>query len=124
MQEYIKLGGKQIRQPDAGLQYSFLTTFSMDSVRVQSGEGHYTPMYTVETLSYSASFPTVEEVREILQIVAKGNRFSVHYFSPYYGEWRDDDFYVTTGSMKIGVLTEDGERIDKISFSMQGVNPI
>jgi len=124
MQEYIQFAGEMVKQPDAGLQYRFTTTYSADSVRVQSGEGHFTPLHTVETLIYSASYPTVEETKQILGIVAKGNSFSVHYFSPYYGEWRDADFYVKMGSLVIGQLSEDGKRINKLSFTMQGVNPI
>lgn len=124
MQDRIKLNGIDIRQPDTGLGYSFETTYTKDSVRVQSGEGHFTALFTVESFSYMASNLSKDDMKTILQIVAKGNNFTLHYFSPYYGEWRDGTFYVGKGSLKIGRLNEDGETFDSLSFNMIGVNPL
>lgn len=123
-QNYIKINNTVIRQPDEGLGFDFETTYTEDSTRVQSGVLHATPMFTVESFSYSASTLTVAEVKTILQLVAKGKTFTLHYFSPYYGAWRDDKFYVGKGSLEIGRLNESGERIDGLSFNMIGVNPI
>lgn len=123
-QEYVKINGKKIKQPDAGLGYDFETTYTEDSTRVKSGTGHFTSLFTVESLSYEASLLTVSEMKEILQEVAKGNSFPLHYFSPYYGTWRDDEFYVGKGSLSIGALNEGGELYDSLSFNMIGVNPI
>ena len=123
-QNYIKINNTVIRQPDEGLGFDFETTYTEDSTRVQSGVLHSTPMFTVESLSYSASTLTVAEAKTILQFVAKGNTFTLHYFSPYYGAWRDDKFYVGKGSLEIGRLNESGERIDGLSFNLIGVNPI
>ena len=124
MQELIKINGTAIKQPDEGLGYGFETTYTSDSTRVQSGEGHFTPIYTVETFNYKASYLTTEEVKTILQAVAKGGVFTLHYFSPYYGQWRDASFYVKRGSLKVGRLAEDQELFDELYFSMQGVNPV
>lgn len=124
MQEKIKMNGIVIRQPDSSLGYDFETTYTEDSARVQSGVGHFTPMFTVEALSYSSSGLTVEEMKTILQIISHGKNFTLHYFSPYYGKWRDDTFYVGKGSLSILRLNEDSEHYDKLSFNMIGVNPI
>lgn len=123
-QNYITINGAKIKQPDEGLGYSFETTYTSDSTRVQSGAMHATPMFTVESFSYAASYLTIAEMQTILQKVAKGGSFTLHYFSPYYGQWRDDTFYVGKGSLEIGRLTEDGEYFDSLSFNMVGVNPI
>lgn len=123
-QNYITINGVKIKQPDEGLGYSFETTYTSDSTRVQSGAMHATPMFTVESFSYAASYLTIAEMHAILQKVAKGGNFTLHYFSPYYGQWRDDTFYVGKGSLEIGRLTEDGEYFDSLSFNMVGVNPI
>lgn len=42
--EVIMIDGIVIHQPDKDLQHSFVTTYSEDSVRVQSGVGHFTPL--------------------------------------------------------------------------------
>lgn len=123
-QEYITINGIKIRQPDEGLGYDFETTYTEDSSRVQSGQLHVTPLFTVEAFSYSASWLTISEMKTILEQVARGNPFRLHYFSPFYGTWRTDDFYVAKGSLAIGRLNENNEKISSLSFSMIGVNPI
>lgn len=124
MQDYIRMNNEKIRQPDEGLGFEFETTYTEDSTRVQSGVGHFTPMFTVESFSYEAAGVTIAEMKTILQIVAKGKYFTLHYFSPYYGAWRDDTFYVGKGSLAIGTLRADEELYDSLSFNMIGVNPI
>lgn len=123
-QEYMKINDLVVKQPDQGLGYDFETTFTNDSTRVQNGVLHITPMFTVESFSYTATNLTNEEMTTILQNMAKGNKFKLHYRSPYYGEWRDDYFYVGKGSMKIGLWKESEERYDSLSFNMIGVNPL
>ena len=113
-----------IKQPVENMGYSFETTYTADTTRVQSGALHASSMFTVEQLSYSAKNLTISEMSAILQIIAKGTPFSLHYFSPYYGTWRDDTFYVGQGSLNIGRLKEDKERFESLSFNMTGVNPI
>lgn len=123
-QEKIKINDAVIKQPDKGLGYDFETTYTEDSVRVQSGVLHLTPMFTVESFAYSASDLTSDEMSGILKKVAKGEKFKLHYRSPYYGAWRDDYFYVAKGSLSIGSWKENEERYENLSFSMIGVNPL
>lgn len=124
MQNYITIDNVIIKQPDAGLGYDFETTYSKDSTRTQDGIAHFTPLFTVEKFSYSAKHLTVEEMRTILRLIASGRYFTLHYFSPYFGAWREDTFYVGKGSLSIGRLNEDAEFFDELSFNMIGVNPI
>ena len=111
-------------QPDAGLKYDFETTYTEDTVRVQSGTMYITPLFTVESYGFSAKDLSAEQMKNMLQKVAKGKPFKVHYFSAYYGTWRDDYFYVGKGSLNVGSWKQDEERFETISFNMVGVNPI
>ena len=79
-QEKITFNSVEIKQPEKGLGYSFETTYTDDSTRVQSGVLHTTPLFTVESFSYSAKWLTIAEMKTILQIVAKGRYFKMHYF--------------------------------------------
>ena len=124
MQDTIKINGIQIYQPDEGLQSSFETTYTSDSTRVQSGVMHATPLFTVEQFSYSATDVPIEDVKIILQQIIKGNPFTLHYYSPFYGKWRDDIFRVGKGQYSIGSLKADEEKIETLSFNMTGDNPI
>lgn len=124
MQQLIKINGIEIKQPDKGLGYSFETQYTRDTGRVQTGNLHASPLFTVESFTYSASWLTVDEMRTLLQQIARGHTFNLYYFSPYFGEWRTDVFYVDKGSMTIGRLVEDKEKFDNITFTMTGVNPI
>ena len=124
MQDTIKINGIEIFQPDEDLGFSFETTYTSDSTRVQSGVLHSTPMFTVEQLSYQATDIPVDKARELLQFVVKGVVFKLHYYSFYHGAWRDDDFYVGKGQYNIGSLSENKEKLTSISFNMTGVNPI
>lgn len=123
-QEYIKLNNVIIPQPDTGLGYDFETTYTEDSTRVQSGTLHASAMFTVESFSYKASWLTREEMKTVLQIVAKGRPFTLHYLSPYYGAWRDGKFYVGKGSLRVGQWNETEARYEQLSFNMIGVDPI
>ena len=119
----IMIDGIAIYQPDKDLQHNFKTTYSSDSVRVQSGVGHFTPLFTVEQETYSATHIPVEQVSEILQLVIQRN-FTLHYFGPYYGAWREDTFYVGEGECKIGTLKEGEETFSSLTFRMTGINPV
>ncbi len=123
-QEYIKMNDTVILQPDEGLGYDFETTYTEDTTRVQSGTLHASAMFTVESFSYEATWVSVEDMRTILQIVARGRPFTLHYFSPYYGAWRDGRFYVGKGSLAVGRLNAAEERFESLSFNMIGVDPI
>ena len=123
-QELIMINGVAIRQPDEGLGYDFETTYSSDAKRTQNGVLHATPMFTVEALSYTATNVTAHEMKQILGLIASGNPFTLHYFSPSAGTWRDGKFYVGKGSLSIKRLNTDSETYDSLSFQMTGVNPI
>lgn len=124
MQDTIKINDVEIHQPDNDLISSFETTFTQDSGRVQSGVMHATPMFTVEQFSYMATDIPVEKAKEILQMIVHGKSFKLHYFSPYYGIWRDDTFRVGKGSLSIGTLKSEEEKLSSLSFNMTGDNPI
>lgn len=119
-----KLNSTLIRQPDSGLSYDFETTYTADTTRTQNGVLHPSRMFTVESFGYKATGLTIAEMKTILQIVAKGVPYTMHYFSPYYGTWRDDTFYTGKGSLAIGYLNESTGQYDSLSFNMVGVNPI
>lgn len=123
-QDMMMINGVVVKQPEKDLGYDFETTYSEDSGRVQTGTLHITPLFTVESFSYTASGLTQEEMSLILQMVAKGDVFNLHYRSPYYGKWRDDEFHVAKGSLSIGSWEKDKERYTSLSFNMVGVNPI
>ena len=124
MQDYIKLNGAVIRQPDEGLGYDFETTYTEDTTRAMNGTLYASAMFTVESFSYTASWLTQDEMRSILQVVARGRTFTLHYLSPYYGKWRDGRFYVGKGSLSVGRWNEAEERYESLSFNMIGVDPI
>lgn len=123
-QEYIKINGTQIRQPDKGLEYDFETIYQEDTKRTQRGTLKASALFTVESLSYKASNLTPSEMSTILQLIAHGTNFTLHYYSPYYGSWKDGKFYVGRGNLSIGRLKEADERYESLSFRMTGVNPI
>lgn len=122
--ERFTLNSQTIWQPDKDLGYSLETTYTKDSTRSQGGTGHFTPMFTVEQFAYTASNVPVAEVTKILQIIGKGKSFTLHAFSPYYGEWRNALFYVGKGNLSIGILSEDQKTISSLTFNMQGVKPL
>ena len=124
MQEKIKINDIEIYQPDNDLASSFETTFTSDSGRIQSGVMHATPMFTVEQFSYVATDIPIEEASKILQMIVHGRPFTLHYFSPYYGMWRDARFRVGKGSLSIGSLKDGEEKLTSLSFNMTGENPI
>ena len=124
-QEKILFNGIAIKQPDSGdLESSFETTYTEDSGRPINGVLHITPLFTVESYSYSATNLTLQEMTQILKIIAKGNVFNMRYMSTYYGKWRTDRFYVGKGKFKIGSWKADEERYDSLTFNITGVNPI
>ncbi len=123
-QELIKINNVAIRQPDEGLGYGFETTYTEDTARTQDGILHASAMFTVEALRYEASYVSAADVKRILQYIAKGQTFTLRYFSPYYGAWRDGRFYVGSGDLSIKRLNTAAETFDSVSFTMTGVDPI
>ena len=125
MQDLIRINGVDIFQPDEDLGYALETTFTEDSTRLQSGDANFVPMFTVEQLSYQATDIPIEKATEILQMVGKGQSFTLHYFSVFYGGWRNGTFRVgKTNSITIGSLEENNEKLSMLSFNMTGDNPL
>ena len=125
MQEKLLFNGIEIKQPDSGaLGVNFDTTFTEDSGSIMSGTAFVAPLFTVESYSYEATDLTLEEMSQILQIVAKGKIFKCRYLSAYYGKWRTDEFYVGKGSLNVGTWQTSEEKYDKLSFNIIGVNPL
>lgn len=122
-QNKIKINDVVIFQPDADMAWNFETTYTNDSVRVRSGRGNWTPMFTVESYTYTASNVPVDKATELLQMIV-GRIFNMYRFSPYYGTWRTDEFQVGKGSLKIGTLKADEEIYSSLSFNIVGVNPL
>lgn len=128
--DYVKMKGLNdsgwttIRQPDEDLAWNFETTYREDASRSYTGVMVAVPLFTVEQLQYVATDLTAAEVSTILGFIASGSPFYLHYFSPYYGTWRDDRFYVGKGSLSIGQLDQSSGLISSLSFNMQGVNPL
>lgn len=123
-QDSIKINGKEIYQPDENLAYNFETTYTEDSGRVQTGKGHFVPLFTVEQLGYTATNIPQPEATKILRMIDGGQEFTLHYFSMHYGHWRDGTFYVGQGNMSIGTLKDGEEELESLSFNMTGVDPI
>lgn len=124
MQDLIRINGVEIFQPDEGLGYSFETTYTEDSTRLQNGAANFVPMFTVEQLSYQATDIPVAEATKILQMIDKGNAFTLHYYSLHYGGWRNGTFRVGKGTLSIGSLQENNEKLSSLSFNMTGDNPL
>lgn len=123
-QQRIMMNDIVIHQPDEGLKFNTETKYSQDSGRVQNGEAHITPLFTVEQYGYTATNVPQEKATEIIRIICTGKPFKLHYFSMYYGEWRDAMFYVGKGDFDISSLKEGEECVKTLSFNMTGVKPI
>lgn len=116
--------GTEILQPESGLGFSFETTYTEDSGRIQTGEAIVAPMFTVCSYAYSRTRPPVEAVATILSYIARGGKFEMYVFDPLTAAWRWRAFYVGKGDMSIGYLTPDGGHYDSFSFNAVGVMPI
>ena len=124
MAEKIKINGIEIKQPLEGLGYRFKKMYSSDSTFVQSGREYTTTVGTYEEFTYSAADLKKEELSIILQQIIDEEVFVLHYMSPYYGEWRDDEFKVESASVSVGRWVESDERYKSLTFTMTGVNSI
>lgn len=123
-QDRMRMNDIDIWQPDKGLQYSTETTYTEGSARTMNGIGHFTPLFTVEQLGYSATHVPQPEVTKILRIIDSGGYFKLHYFSMHHGRWRDDMFYVGKGQYNVGSWKTGDEYVESLTFNMTGVNPI
>ena len=122
-QQKFTLGGEVIPQPH-DLGYSFETTYTEDSGRVQTGGAVVSRLFTVEAFDFRYEWISLAEAHRLQQLILKGEPVLMHYLSVYYNGWRDDYFYVGKGSNGNMCITEDGERIEDFSFRAVGVNPV
>lgn len=116
--------GTEIAQPERGMGYSYETTYTEDSGRVQSGAAIVAPMFTVKSYSYTRTHPTVAQVAQILSFINGGGKYEMYAFNPKTGAWGWDVYYTGKGDMSIGYLTSDGGHYDSFAFNAVGVNPI
>lgn len=116
--------GVEIAQPERGMGYSYETTYTEDSGRVQSGTAIVAPMFTVKSYSYSRTHPTVAQIAQILSFIVGGGKYEMYAFNPKTGTWGWDVYYTGKGDMSIGYLTPDGGHYDSFSFNAVGVKPI
>lgn len=123
-QNKIKFNDVDIFQPEKDVGYAWETTYTNDSGRVVSGKAHISPLFTVEAFTFNFKNIPTKEMSKILKIIAKGKSFKMHYFSPYYGEWRNDTFYVGQGDTTLGSLKEKDEVFSSVKIKATGVNPI
>lgn len=121
-QNRISINGWNAVQPTT-FKFNFQTTSSEDSGRTMSGRAAISPLFTVEAYDVEYDNLTIAQTSALLKkIVQKPSSpyFSLHYFSPYYGQWRTGDFYVGEGSLDVQTLKEGEETVSKISCSFVG----
>jgi hypothetical protein len=126
MQNRITIDGWGDAQP-SDYSYSLETTSTEDSGRVMSGTQYDTPMFTVEAIDVVYRNLSISKCSDLLKkIVKKPGKpyFSLHYFSPYYGVWRDAQFGVSQGSLKIQSLEEGDENVAEVSCRFVGRYPL
>lgn len=126
MQHRITIDGWNDAQPS---DYSYLieTTSTADSGRVMVGVQYDTPMFTVEAIDVVYRNLSIANTSALLKrIVKKPGKpyFSLHYFSPYYGAWRDAEFGVSQGTLKIKSLEEGDENVSEVSCRFVGRYPL
>lgn len=125
-QDRISVGGWSTVQPTQ-FNYDFQTTSSEDSGRTMSGRAAINPLFTVEAFNVVYKHLKPAQASALLQkIVQRPGHvfFNLHYFSPYYGAWRTDQFYVGDGTLNIQTLEEGEENISEISCTFVGRNKL
>ena len=124
MQDYIKINGITIVQPDEdGYSVELSTTSTEDSDRDMSLVMHNTPIATV--VSYSLKWTNIKatDAAQILSQIINKPSFSFHYFDILTASWRDGEFYATTFNSPCKTIEDGVEAWDELSFNVIGVNP-
>ena len=124
MQDYIKINGITIVQPDEdGYSVELSTTSTEDSDRDMSLVMHNTPIATV--VSYSLKWTDIKatDAAQILSQIINKPSFSFHYFDILTASWRDGKFYATTFNSPCKTIEDGVEAWDELSFNVIGVNP-
>lgn len=124
MQDYIKINGITILQPDEdGYTANLSTTSTEDSDRDMSLVMHNTPIGTVESYSLKWTDIKAADMALILSQVLNKPSFTMHYFDILTGGWRDGTFYATTFNSPCKTIEDGVEAWDELSFNAIGVNP-
>lgn len=124
MQDYIKINGITIVQPDEdGYTANLSTTSTEDSDRDMSLVMHNTPIGTVESYSLKWTDIKASDMALILNQVLNKPSFSMHYFDILTASWRDGEFYATTFNSPCKTIEDGVEAWDELSFNVIGVNP-
>ena len=124
MQDYIKINGIMIVQPDEdGYSVELSTTSTEDSDRDMSLVMHNTPIATV--VSYSLKWTDIKatDAAQILSQIINKPSFSFHYFDILTASWRDGEFYATTFNSPCKTIEDGVEAWNELSFNVIGVNP-
>ena len=107
--------------------FGFETTATEDSGRAMSGALSYSPLFTVEAFDVEYQDLRPAQASTLLQHIVPTPAkpyFSLYYFSPYYGAWRTDQFYVGDGTLKVKTLQDGYERIESITCRFVGRNKL
>ena len=124
MQDYIKINGKVIAQPDQdGYTAVLATTSTEDSNRDMSLVMHNSPVGTVMGYDLKWTNLSLTEAAEILAEVVNKPSFTVHYLDILTGKWRDGEFYASNFNAPAATLEEGYERWNELSFNIRGINP-
>lgn len=121
MQDFFKLNGKKVIQPD-GYSAALATTSTEDSDRDMRLVMHNTVVGTVQAYDLSWRYISLADAAEILSHVYEKN-FTAHYMDIFSGKWRDADFYASNFNAPCKTLEDGVECWDELSFSIIGVQP-
>lgn len=122
-EKYTFAGWTPPRQPSS-VDFSLAVTSTEDSGNTQDGVMRNKVMFTKE--AYKITFDKLysADVAQILQKIVGKSSISFHYFSPYYGQWRTDKFYVANINGSIVSIKEGREGEKGLSFQITGINPL
>ena len=122
MQNRVTIDGWSAKQPNE-FTWRFETTSTEDSGRSMSGFAMITPLFTVEAFEIEYTGLTIAQAKTLLLAIVQRPKkpyFTMHYFSPYFGVWRNAQFYVGDGTLEVRTLRDGNEIMQTISFSAVG----
>lgn len=122
-QRYRFNGYEPIRQPTS-VEFSYAVTSTADSGNNQYGVMKNVVMFTKEAYKITFERLKSDEVSEIMQRVLGRGSIEFYYYSPHYGRWRTDQFYVANLNGQIATVKEGKEGSKSLSFQITGINPI
>lgn len=127
-QDVFKLGKTQnslitVPQPLGEMANEGETTYTEDSGRTKSGVNVVKPMFTVEQYSLEFVNLTKAQHHQLMDIVKRGKKIWMHYFSTSEGGWRTKQFYCGKYSNNI-ITLKNGEERFNMAFNVEGVKPL